>query len=737
MNVGEPFHLASYPISRHKKSPKRQHLFATHEKVASEGYVTTTVQGDGVHVLDLSTVHPVISHTLGPSTSFSCPSISVVESQQNVCRTYAVIASSADVELDACGRTIWVWKEDTSSTEPSSQTKKVAVMPHSIFNIFSPSPKAILFSSPTGDWTLADQDLNIRDARLPLATTSTVLHSFVFPSAFLSAYSGCTTIVSLEATKEGLTNIRVLVVKGETEVAECGVCALPILSDQIVATSCSASGFLTIITKDGSWNSFQLEQTSDAIGVYEAAQPIRLKSLSFIGNEDDQEICLVALNTSLVFLAAIASSSRTIVLLIWDLQYSVLLASQSFAIPSTLSGLTSISIAIQLTKSTSPQALLIVSPPLSDSAPPKSTRSSIFAVPLTFPKSSTLSNAMGRASMDNQWLEVPKSEETPQTKIVQQIQQAFAKKDSVKAETAFFAWANEKESDSAFGHSLLSDILTAVLHTSGAYSHRIVKFLLEKRVVSASMVDGGLLTALKHHNDWNAIQVCTQTVLDISESDLVFVLREVIRTSSDPNAMEVDLLGTAPSLPVFLDSCVRYRTSPTALRIALHEYLTQAEEVLPVLEILDKWVVHWKTAQVVVMPSKKSIHKDTFGASVLVDEWRHEREDPGHPPLLKVLSFLQTLLDASFLLLLQHQPAHAVLRRVSEHIEPELRLTEQVDALRGPLEVFARAQAKAVREAKEKQNGKEADNWRERRRLVHERTGMAVGALYQLEELVL
>lgn len=55
--------------------------------------------------------------------------------------------------------------------------------------------------------------------------------------------------------------------------------------------------------------------------------------------------------------------------------------------------------------------------------------------------------------------------------------------------------------------------------------------------------------------------------------------------------------------------------------------------------------------------------------------------------------------------------------------------------LRGPLEVFARAQAKAARDGKE--GRKDAGDGRQRRRLAQERSAMAVGGVYQLEELVL
>jgi hypothetical protein len=165
-SIGEPFHLASYGVAQRlqksKPAAKSQRLaanvFATHEKIASgssDGYVTVTAQGDGVHVLDvctsdfyefspphlifkLSTLHPVISHTLGPSTSFSCPSVtlSVIEGQQNIYTTYSAIASSADVTLEECGRTIWAWRENLSSPigDRASQKKKAAVVGHSLLD---------------------------------------------------------------------------------------------------------------------------------------------------------------------------------------------------------------------------------------------------------------------------------------------------------------------------------------------------------------------------------------------------------------------------------------------------------------------------------------------------------------------------------------------------------------------------------------------------------------------------
>ncbi|KAF8191434.1 hypothetical protein K438DRAFT_1830503 [Mycena galopus ATCC 62051] len=776
-NIGEPFHLAGYGVSQRLQKSKAKtqrpiaNIFATHEKIASgsrDGYVTVTAQGDGVHVLDLSTLHPVISHTLGPSTSFSCPSVTlgVTEAEQNICATYSAIASSADLASDDSGRTIWMWRENLSSPvgDRASQKKKAAVMPHQISDLYTCNGR-LLALSPAGDLTVVDADLRIRGTVSRPSNSVAVLQSFVFPresNTFLSGPPGSTAVILLEHSQDGATTIRILDVSGDNEAREIGGTQIPVKSDQIASISCSSSGYLSIMTKDGSWNSFQLELSHDGISVHSTAQPLSLRSLTFIGKTLEAsiggELALVALNTSLVLLAAITSSpSRNIVLLLWDLQYSVLLASHILAIPSTLSHLSKLSMSLRLVAATSPQALLILSPLATDTQTKStSTRSSILVVPLTVPKTSTIGNAMGRAPAGAQWLVQPNADDTlgpARAKVVAAVQAAIADNEPAAAERAFFDWerserqSGEEESQVALGHSFVRDLLTAILQPtkqSSAYPSVLVRTLLQRRAISATMVEGGLLAAFKLRGDWNAIELSTTHVTDLAESDLMFILQFIAEHSrkTDKDAMEVDPspLGIIPTLSSFLNACVRYQTSPAALRTAIHQHLKQPEDVVAVLEVLDHWVGQWRGAEVIALPSKKNVQKDADGVVVLKDGWQKDEGGSGagaaHPPLIKVLSFLQTILDACFLALLQHTPAHPVLRKVLSRIEPEIQLTEEVELLRGPLEMFARAQAKAVGEGKEGKKHGGAD-WRQRRRLEHERAAMAVGGVYQLEELVL
>ncbi|KAJ7632117.1 hypothetical protein FB45DRAFT_1057259 [Roridomyces roridus] len=752
--VGDPFLLASYSVAQRiqKKAAKQSpsvasNLYATHEKIASgssDGYATVTAQGDGVHILDLSTLHPVISHTLGPSTTFSCPSVTV-GLEEDLCATYAAIASSPDVAPENSGRTIHVWRESLATVgDRASQKKKASVMPHYISEIYAPRglPQRLLLLSPTGDVTVVDEDLAIRSTLPPPPTTVATLQTFAFPrdtTSFLPGPPGTTAIVLLETLQDASTSIRVLSISGD-EGKDLGSCKLPLETEGITTAACSSSGFLSVLVRDGSWYSYHIDSKNDTISVYPAAQPLRLKSLSFVGSDvpSGGETCTLALNTSHVLLAAISSPTRNIVLLLWDLQYSVLLASHILPIPSALSHLPKLSISLRPAVSTSLQALLILTPPVV-SQDKSATRSSVFVVPLTVPPTATIANAMGRAAAGAQWLVQPSTDDTldpARAAVLAAVQTAMSNKKTKTAEQAFFDWDQKNEKPGVLGHSFVRDLLSALLPpSSSAYSSVLVRHLIERRVVSTGMVAGGLLAALKQRDDWIAINLCTTHVFDLAESDLMFILQFVVdhnRKMNTSDAMEVDslALGAVPTLPVFLTACVGYNYSPNGLRAAIRQHLRQPEDVLEVLQVLDDWVEAWRSTEMIVFPGKKSTKQDEHGVTVLLDGWNQEKS-LAHPPLDKVLSFIQNLLDASFLALLQHAPAHPVIRRVLARIEPEVQLTEQMESLRGPLELFARAQARAVRD------GKEGKKDTKRKQLAHQRMAMAAGSVYQLEEIVL
>ena len=106
--------------------------------------------------------------------------------------------------------------------------------------------------------------------------------------------------------------------------------------------------------------------------------------------------------------------------------------------------------------------------------------------------------------------------------------------------------------------------------------------------------------------------------------------------------------------------------------------------------------------------------------------------------------FVQAILDASFLSLLQHPPAYPILRSISDQIEPELKLINEVEQLRIPFDGLLIEHKKIVAERKEREQagqsgggGKvDGSDWRKRRKEAFQQASLAVG-LYQVEEIFL
>ena len=215
-------------------------------------------------------------------------------------------------------------------------------------------------------------------------------------------------------------------------------------------------------------------------------------------------------------------------------------------------------------------------------------------------------------------------------------------------------------------------------------------------------------------------------VTDLPESDLISLLSQVVTahqeaSEGDENVMEVDIASSPPSLSAFLAQCVLYPATPAQQRSALRRHLPDAAAVLPVLQILDNWIAQHTADDDMWFSSENAAD-----ASML-------------PPLDKTLLFAQTLLDASFLTLLAHTPAHTLLRALAAHVVPALADAGQLESLYGPLEPFARAAAaKARGQASAKDGGKldGGKDWRRKRKAVHEQAGITVG-VYQIEELSL
>ncbi|KAG6812938.1 hypothetical protein H0H92_015258 [Tricholoma furcatifolium] len=785
-SIGEPFTLSTYATSQQpiksgstsKKKRGNPSVFATYGKASgsSDGCATVTAQAEGVHVLDISTLHPVISHTLGPSTTFACPAITCrSQGTEATCSTYAVISTSSDVTAEESGRTIWMWKDTLSGQleEHSSQKKKTVVLHHQISGLYvcDEIPTRILAQSSEAELTLLDTDLNIKNTWPSSKDADSSLKTFFYARtscSFLPAQTAPHTgaiIVSADAAKDSI-RVRILSIDDSDGISELSHSSLPLKSDHIVDLSCSPTGFLSFLTRDGTWSCYRIEPTdSGSCELSAISEPIRLTGLSFASKTSSTtEVSLLSLTSSHVLLAALtASPTPEIILLLWDLQYSVLLTSYSVPIPSTLTHTKDIK--VTLVPASTSQALLVLSPLTSDvkrKSQETPSRSTILIVPFTCPATSTIANAMGRASSSAKWIEqagsssvnVPPHDPT-RMKVLAAMKTAMDKNLPQAANKAFFDWETRETKSAAeaskeagalpkaiLGHSFVKDLLTMVLQPSkpanAPYSSEVVRHLLSRKLVSSSMMEGGLLATLRYRNDWQSVQLAFKYVIDLSEAEIIdslhFVVAHHRSNAVDDNAMDVDSATDMPSLPTFLSLCVSYKTTQPALRTAIRRSLKEADDILAVLRILEGWTKQHSLRNVRLLPSNKDLVKNAHGVFVVKEK---EKEVGGDlPPLLDVLSFLQTLLDASFLTILQHPPAHAVLKHIQAHIEPEIGLIDDLEQLRGPLETFAKAHTKAIKEAGQDKRKKPVGDWRQRRKQAHEQAGLSIG-LYRLEELVL
>ena len=82
------------------------------------------------------------------------------------------------------------------------------------------------------------------------------------------------------------------------------------------------------------------------------------------------------------------------------------------------------------------------------------------------------------------------------------------------------------------------------------------------------------------------------TVTDISEDELMSSAKSLIdKQHRNENAMDVDTSeGYVPPLWTYLSACVSYPFSAAPMRLAIRKHLPDAQDLIPVLEVLESWL---------------------------------------------------------------------------------------------------------------------------------------------------
>ena len=268
------------------------------------------------------------------------------------------------------------------------------------------------------------------------------------------------------------------------------------------------------------------------------SSPLRLAGLSFIESTSDaasthqnsRAVSILSLDASLVLLCGSVTHSQDLVLLLWDLRYSVVLASHRFSIPAKLSALKS-GVSLELIPASNTLVLLLVTSGPLDKA--LKTSSAVLVAPVTAPTTSTIANAMGRASSSAKWLAKPDSMPNGHLltvpfgpdchNLLGRLKAAIQQNDPKAADSAFFEWFESRSGlsstvdtqsvkpvDLLFGHEFVREILSITLQSpskspSPSYPVKTIHHLLEKRVVSAGMLSQSLLGLFVESNDWVSV----------------------------------------------------------------------------------------------------------------------------------------------------------------------------------------------------------------------------------------
>ncbi|KAI5474491.1 hypothetical protein MNV49_003214 [Pseudohyphozyma bogoriensis] len=239
----------------------------------------------------------------------------------------------------------------------------------------------------------------------------------------------------------------------------------------------------------------------------------------------------------------------------------------------------------------------------------------------------------------------------------------------------------------------------------------IVNYFLKRNLVGEGLLDGGVTSCLARAGDWPNVQLALETIPDITEATSVALLKTVVthHATTDASGIDVDVAGLPyppPPLSSFLASFVESPSTPALLRQQLQSQLSAAE-VLPVLQILDGWLVWWAKrggggGEVVVAgeedwKSQGSAKPKRLPTNPFVAE---ESDDVATPPRVEdIIAVVQAILDSHFVTLLLQRQSHALLRRLSSHVRSHVRLQADLANLLGALSIFARAKEEQQREA--------------------------------------
>ncbi|CAE6477065.1 unnamed protein product [Rhizoctonia solani] len=770
-NIQEPKSLGNFASGSGSKH-KYPQVFVSRD-VPNEDGLTVTVQDAGIRCVAASSVANDGPGAFASASKFYSAAVTVIHSDQMQC-TYA--AASREGKKSGEGKVLARWSKPVENTGQAPEYTQLKFdIRISRIHACAAMLDRVFVIHEDGGVSLVSSDLQAVAAQPPLRPSGTVLETWVYSATECGWISSAVGVVVglLLIKDEDKAWLSAAAVTSEDTFSVIGSVELDgVEASGIVSASCSEAGFLSVLQSTGVCKTFELSSSvSNATRTLFATHlpnPLKLQGLVTATNSTPSglpasPVSLHALKDSYILVVGISCSSPgKLILLLWDAQYSVLLAQRVSTLPSPLPPSSDITISTQ----GSSQAQLIVS-----------ISSHLLSTSIILPRTSGIASVLGAASSSSEWLVPPTTlQDDTRTALISRIRKEVQAGRAAQADSAFFRWVENEAEPSTGGEKVgtlasatkaaakipfPSAFATALIDAAfppekekekekvkggPAFASGIVSALIWRGAAGQGMLrtPGGLYGALRQNRDWPIMLSALQHVPDIPEDEIVATIRDLLIPLYPEGASPSPLLN-APPLQSALAHVLAYPTSPTPLRLALQTHLRDAEGLVRVLQVLDGWLKRGLQFDVWELEGlqPEGWAGSKTGKSVGVSAGTEKKKVKGAgmvPALEHIINFTQALLDAHLLTLLQHRSSHPLLRSLSASLSPLPAHNDALSTLTAPLAQFAAEEALDKKScsgsSKEAQTWQTKDEWRKRRKAQLAAEAVAIGD-YRFEELVL
>ncbi|KAF8759526.1 MoeA C-terminal region (domain IV) [Rhizoctonia solani] len=601
-----------------------------------------------------------------------------------------------------------------------------------------------------GGVSLVSSNLQTTTYQTSQRPTGSVLESWVYSTAecgWVSSVLGVAVVLMLIKDDEKVW-LSAVAVTSEDTFNNAGLVELEgVIASGIVGVACSGAGFLSVLQATGVCETFEISshRFQAYIARYAFTQSIKLQGLITTTKDTSSSLpsaplSIHSLKDSIVIVAGISvSSPAKLVLLMWEAQYSILLAERVIALPSPFPLLRTASV--------------------------------------TLPRTSNIANALGAARSSSEWV-IPSTmlQDDTRTALVNRIKQEVQAGRTAQADAAFFRWVENEAELSTEGDRagtlasatkaaakipFPSTFATALIDAAFSpetekekdkekdgpmFASGIVSALIWRGAAGQGMLrrPGGLYGALRQNREWPIMLSALQHVPDIPEDEIVATIRDLLIPFHPEESSPPRLMNTPP-LQNALAHVLAYPTSPTPLRLALRTHLRDGEDLVHVLKVLDGWLKRgldfdvWELEG--LQPEGWAGSKNGKSVGVSAGTGKKKVKGAGMIPALEhIINFTQALLDTHLITLLQHRPSHALLRSLSATLSPLPAHNDTLSTLTAPLAQFAAEDAlerkSELDSSKGAQTWQTKEEWRKRRKARLAAEAVAIGD-YRFEELVL